>query len=149
MTYKAELDAAVAANERLAARVAEMESTISQSTQSLADVTSEIDSTRMRLEERTAQLDEALAEITTLRELVNASEAKIADFESAVARAAQDALAQTGHDPLTVDPNSEPSREDSTFDQMMNELARLQKSDPAAATRYFRDHKAALMAAKR
>ena len=149
MTYKAELDAAVSANERLTARVAETEAALSKVTQSLADVTGEIDSTRMRLEERTAERDEARAEIETLRALVNTSEAKVADFESAVARDAQDALAQTGCDPLAVDPNSDPAPAASSFDDMVKELKRLQKSDPAAATQYFRDNKAALMASKR
>jgi chromosome segregation ATPase len=148
MTYKAELDAAVAANEKLTAEInAALESRDSLASE-LEKNTGIYTAVSASLEQRTAELEAAQAEIATLRELVNAAEAKVADFNASVARAAQDALAQTGCDPLAVDPNSEPAQVSSEFEQRMQELQRLQKTDPAAATKYFREHKAALYAAK-
>jgi len=149
MTYKAELDAAVAANENLTARVSELHAALTQANQTLVDVGLEINTARDTLETRTSELEEARKEINTLRDLVNAAEAKVVDFDAAVARAAQDALAQTGCDPVAVDPNSDPVQVNDDIGEMVKELKRLQKSDPAAATKYFREHKAALMAAKR
>jgi len=149
MTYKSELDAAIKANETLSARVDELHAALAKANQTLSDVGLEINTTRDTLETRTSELEEARKDIGTLRELVNAAEAKVVDFDAAVARAAQDTLAQTGCDPVAVDPNSDPVQANDEIDGMIKELKRLQKSDPAAATKYFRENKAALMAVKR
>ena len=148
MTYKAELDAAVASNEKMTTELSNAVITIARITDELNAAKLSLTGRDSQLEIAQSELESAKAEIATLRELVNAAEAKVADFNASVARAAQDALAQTGCDPLAVDPNSEPAQVSSEFEQRMQELQRLQKTDPAAATKYFREHKAALYAAK-
>jgi hypothetical protein len=57
---------------------------LAKANQTLSDVGLEINTTRDTLETRTSELEEARKEINTLRELVNAAEAKVVDFDAAV-----------------------------------------------------------------
>jgi len=149
MTYKEEIDAAVETNERLASELKDTTQELAAAITRSVELEEQVKVITAQLEEQVRLNQESAADVDRLSKLNEEFEAKLADFDTAVARAAQDQLAKTGCDPVSVTTDTEPASA-STDDvhSLVKTLKSLQKDDPAKATAFWREHKAAFVRAR-